>query len=134
MLLRLPNELLVRTADFLPDGDLPAIRLTCKHPVLITHKHFIAAFITETYFEASLSGIQRLIHIVSHPTFGPYVKKCMASTKEGPLVHQDKCEKLLAHVFTKLSLHGHCFDLSILCYHPALNIYTSYHKVNEILH
>ncbi|KAI5240433.1 hypothetical protein E4T43_06066 [Aureobasidium subglaciale] len=78
MLLRLPNELLVRTANFLPDEDLPALRLTCKHLVSITHKHFIAAFIRETHFEASPAGFQRLDQIVSHPTFDPHVRTCMA--------------------------------------------------------
>ncbi|KAG9650326.1 hypothetical protein KCU64_g9114, partial [Aureobasidium melanogenum] len=116
-MLRLPNELLSRIADFSQDEDLPSMRLSCKLLEQNTRKHFATAFITEITFPASLFGIRRLKEILANPKFGPCVERCMALVDRGPLFNQDKCEALLTEIFFRLSSNGHGFEFGIV-YRP----------------
>ncbi|KAH0157696.1 hypothetical protein KCU67_g7809, partial [Aureobasidium melanogenum] len=116
-MLRLPNELLSRIADFSQDEDLPSMRLSCKLLEQNTRKHFAAAFITEITFPASLFGIRRLKEILVNPKFGLCVERCMALVDRGPLFDKDKCEALLTEIFFQLSRNGHGFEIGIV-YRP----------------
>ncbi|KAG9518570.1 hypothetical protein KCV07_g5444, partial [Aureobasidium melanogenum] len=116
-MLRLPNELLSRIADFSQDDNLPSMRLSCKLLEQNTRKHFAAAFITEITFPASLFGIRRLKEILANPKFGPCVQRCMALVDRGPLFDKDKCEALLTEIFFQLSRNGHGFKFGIV-YRP----------------
>ncbi|CAD0091963.1 unnamed protein product [Aureobasidium vineae] len=97
-MLRLPNELISRIADFSQDKDLLSIRLTCKHLEQITSKHFIAAFITEPHFHASLACVQRLEELITHPKL--------------------ECRALLAKIFAKISCLRRDFQFGVVCHHP----------------
>ncbi|KAH0359473.1 hypothetical protein KCU65_g9945, partial [Aureobasidium melanogenum] len=116
-MLRLPNELLSRIADFSQDEDLLSMRITCKLLEHNTRKHFISAFITEVTFHASLFGIRRLKQLLVNPKFGSCVERCMALVDRGPLFDKDKCEALLTEIFSQLSRNGHGFKFGIV-YRP----------------
>lgn len=116
-MLRLPNELLSRIADFAWDEDLPSMRLTCKHLEQMTRKHFIDASIKETKFSASVAGIQRLEKIVTNARFGPCVRRCLARLDQRALFGHAFHEGLLAmgRVFSGISHYKHDLEFGIIC-------------------
>lgn len=114
-MLQLPNEILSHVAAFTQDEDLLSLRLTCKLLESLTYKHFVAAFMTEIHFSASLAGIQRLENKIAHPKFGPCIRTIMASVTEDRLVQKAECRALLTDIFAEVARSGHGSRLGVSC-------------------
>lgn len=114
-MLRLPNELLSHVAAFAQDEDLLSLRLTCKLLECLSHKYFIAAFMTEIHFSASPAGIKLLEKKIAHPKFGPCIRTIMASVTEDLFLQTGVLRALLRDVFNGLSRLGHNLRFGVSC-------------------
>lgn len=73
-LLRLPNEILRSIAGLATDEDLKNIRVTCKTIEAATHQEFLDRYILERSHVMSPFGIQKLVEITAHSSFGQHIR------------------------------------------------------------